>query len=421
MNIYVSEHRASGGNEKTEELRRLFAGVRETEPVMWECPRQNPFPEDRRIRAVRFRGLPAGGRDTEVFAYLGFPDTASEQTPAPGMVLVHGGGGHAYAEWVRHWVDHGYAAISFDGFGQRYKGPDHTYDADLEFWEPDPAAAPPMDCFCSAGKPFAEQGYTYYVADILLANNALRADARVRKDRIGLTGISWGGFASGTAICYDDRFAFAAPVYGCGFQNICGTRWGECFRGPGVSDVWDAGLLLGEVRTPIHWFNGDGDPFFDANTVTACAAASVNGAATLIPGFTHGQTEGSLLPEIVRFAGEHTGLSEGNIRITALRAEAEGAALSFVLPKDAAEPEVFVYYKTEDLVYEDKTLREPWTRLRADVYGGTARVAIPAQAETFYFSVQARAGDAPRLQTLHASTGVFHRKTWYAANPTEKR
>ena len=48
-------------------------------------------------------------------------------------------------------------------------------------------------------------------------------------------------------------------------------------------------------------------------------------------------------------------------------------------------------------------------------------VAIPAQAETFYFSVQARAGDAPRLQTLHASTGVFHRKTWDAANPTEKR
>jgi hypothetical protein len=33
------------------------------------------------------------------------------------MVLVHGGGGTAFAEWVRLWVGRGYAAIAMDPCG----------------------------------------------------------------------------------------------------------------------------------------------------------------------------------------------------------------------------------------------------------------------------------------------------------------
>ena len=29
----------------------------------------------------------------------------------PGMVLVHGGGGTAFASWVKRWNDRGYAAM----------------------------------------------------------------------------------------------------------------------------------------------------------------------------------------------------------------------------------------------------------------------------------------------------------------------
>ena len=416
--LYHSPHVSPGGNEKTGELSALFAKVRAAEPNVLACPRQDPFPGDGRVRAIRFSGLSFQGKENPVFAYIGFPKGASAEHPVPGMVLVHGGGGHAYAEWVQYWVDHGFAAISFDGFGQRYVGADHTYDASLDFWKPDPASLVPMDGFASAGKPFPEQGFTYYVADVLLAHNLLRADPRVRKEQIGLTGISWGGVAASVAVCYDDRFAFAAPVYCSSFMDVSQTPWGAPFRGEGITDVWDAKLLLGGVTMPFHVFNSDCDPFSDANASTACAAAAEHGALTLLHGFTHGQIEGSAIPELLRFAETQVGRGERNIRITALFARGDGAAMRFVLPEDVRCAEACAYYKTEDLCYDGKYLRENWTRAPGDAAGGEAWAQIPEGARLFYFSVEGR---DPQGQTLRATTGVFSRETWETAEKAGER
>ena len=410
-NLYVSEHRSPGGNAKTEELRALFDGVKAMAPRVWACPAQDPFPDDPRVRAIRFTGLPEGERETQVFAYIGFPATASAASPVPGMVLVHGGAGHAYAEWVQYWIDHGFAAVSFDGFGQSYTGADHTYDASMDFWKPDPVSQPLMDGFASVGKPFAEQGYTYYVADVLLANTILRSDPRVDKERIGLTGISWGGLATSTAVCYDDRFAFAAPVYCCGFLDASHTVWGAGFAGEGITDVWDAKLLLDRVAMPIRFFNSDCDPFTDVNATTACAANAPNGSLTLLHGFTHGQIEGSAIPELLRFAQEQTGQGQRNIRIDALTAEGDGASLAFSLPDDVPEAVACVYYKTEGLIYEDKYLREAWRCISAEAANGKARLRIPPEAVVFYFSIEGAPEDDAG-QTLHATTGVFSRDAW---------
>ena len=95
--LYVSEFRSPGGNEKTEELKALFGRVRETAPAVRFCPARDPFPADERIKAIRFSGLSNGEKENSVFAYIGFPENASEAAPVPGMVLVHGGGGHARA------------------------------------------------------------------------------------------------------------------------------------------------------------------------------------------------------------------------------------------------------------------------------------------------------------------------------------
>ena len=410
-NLYVSAHRSPGGNEKTEELKALFDGVKATSPRVRACPAQDPFPDDPRVRAIRFTGLPEGGRETQVFAYIGFPENADPSSPVPGMVLVHGGAGHAYAEWVQYWVNHGFAAVSFDGFGQSYTGADHTYDASIDFWQYDPASQPPMDGFASAGKPFAEQGFTYYVADVLLANTILRSDPRVDHNRIGLTGISWGGLASSAALCYDDRFAFAAPVYCSGFQDVSRTVWGAGFAGAGITDVWDAKLLLDRVAMPVCFFNSDCDPFTDANATTACAANAPNGSLTILHGFTHGQIEGAAIPELLRFAQEQTGQGMRNIRIDALCSDGDGAALAFSLPADVPSAEARVYYKTEGLVYEDKYLREPWRCITADASGGKARLPVPPEAAVFYFSIEGEPADAPG-QPIHATTGVFSRETW---------
>ena len=54
--------------------------------------------------------LPWQGKPTKVFAWLGLPKNRAGKVP--GVVLVHGGGGTAFKEWVQKWNDHGFAAIS---------------------------------------------------------------------------------------------------------------------------------------------------------------------------------------------------------------------------------------------------------------------------------------------------------------------
>ena len=68
------------------------------------------------VRSILFSNEPYLGQPTEVFAYLGVPDSAD--APVPGMVCVHGGGGKAFKNWVEMWVERGYAAISMDFSGR---------------------------------------------------------------------------------------------------------------------------------------------------------------------------------------------------------------------------------------------------------------------------------------------------------------
>ena len=65
------------------------------------------------VRALYFDSVHWKGKPTRVFAYYGAP--AGIKLPA--MVLIHGGGGTAFAEWVRLWNKRGYAAIAIDTRG----------------------------------------------------------------------------------------------------------------------------------------------------------------------------------------------------------------------------------------------------------------------------------------------------------------
>ena len=69
------------------------------------------------VKQLFYSGPAWRGRPTRVFACCGVPEGASPENPVPGVVLIHGGGATALADWVALWNRRGYAAISMDTCG----------------------------------------------------------------------------------------------------------------------------------------------------------------------------------------------------------------------------------------------------------------------------------------------------------------
>lgn len=182
-------------------------------------PRYSFLAEEGGIKAVLYEGEPYQGKPTQVFAYVGIPETAGSSVP--GIVLVHGGGGTAFREWVQLWVERGYAAISMDLSG---RGPDGQR---LLNGGPEQGENEKFDL--TSGW---QESWTYHsVAAIMRAHSLLRAERNVDRMHIAVTGISWGGYLTCIVAGVDQRFACAIPVYGCGFlQDNSAEAWMKAFK-----------------------------------------------------------------------------------------------------------------------------------------------------------------------------------------------
>jgi dienelactone hydrolase len=193
-----------------------MAGASERPKIPWDLHRlsmplrvHDAFPPSTSdIRAVFFDGLPWKGKPTRVFAYIGVPSHQPAEK-VPGIVLVHGGLGTAFPDGVRLWMSRGYAAISMDTCGCVSVG---------GLPQRDDMGGPPGWGGFDQIEWATEDQWTYHtVADVILANSLLRTQPSVDPDRIGVTGISWGGFLTCIVAGLDDRLCFAVPVYGCGY------------------------------------------------------------------------------------------------------------------------------------------------------------------------------------------------------------
>src|SRR5262249_55463954 len=146
------------------------------------------------------------GKPTRVFAYLARPEKVEGKRPA--MVLVHGGGGSAFKEWAELWAQRGYVALAMDLAGQ---GADHKRLAD---------GGPAQDDDTKFGDVPLREAWPYHaVADVLRGVALVAALPEVDAERLGITGISWGGYLTCLVAGLDDRLKVAVPVYGCGFLD----------------------------------------------------------------------------------------------------------------------------------------------------------------------------------------------------------
>jgi dienelactone hydrolase len=241
------------------------AAAAEAPPKVWDLealsrpPAVHPAPgfEKTGLRALFYDGLPWKGKPTRAFAWYGAPAGAAA-SKVPAMVLVHGGGGTAFEDWVRLWVSRGYAAIAMDTCGCT-PGGDHGKRPRHDLGGP-----PGWGGFDAAGGPI-EDAWTYHaVADVVLAHSLIRSFPEVDRDRTGVTGISWGGYLTCIAAGVDPRFKLAVPVYGCGFLGEDSCWLGEFEKlGPERArkwiDLWDPSVWLPRAAMPMLWVTGTND------------------------------------------------------------------------------------------------------------------------------------------------------------------
>ena len=234
--------------------------------VLGQAPKVSPaegFTADG-CKAIFYEGRPFEGNPTRVFAWLGLPKMEPGKK-VPGIVLVHGGGGTAFDAWVRLWTSRGYAAIAMDTCGCVPKG---TYGN----WNRDAMGGPPgWGGFGQIDDPREDQWTYHAVADAILANSLLRSLPEVDPNRIGLTGISWGGYLTCIIAGADNRFRFAAPVYGCGFTTEMSFAGSVLALGKERGDRWmrwwDPSSYLGNAKMPMLWVTGSNDFAYTFNAL----------------------------------------------------------------------------------------------------------------------------------------------------------
>ncbi len=235
--------------------------ISEGAPQTWECPHL----VEPGLQALFFESVPFKGKPTRVFAWLGLPEGAKADKPVPGVVLVHGGGGTAFARWVRWWNQRGYAAIAMDTCGAMpiaetgmlgsADWPRHSYSGPYGWGSWEQGDWEPQDQWC------------YHApAAVIKAHSLLASLPEVDAGRIGLTGISWGGYLTCMVSGLDPRFKAAAPVYGCGYVSDEST-WTEDGSFDKLSDAqtafwrdnFDPARVLHRANLPMLWLNGTND------------------------------------------------------------------------------------------------------------------------------------------------------------------
>jgi dienelactone hydrolase len=254
----------------------ITRSARLPEHVPWDLARLSESPEfewvdgESPVRSLLFAGERYGGQPTRVFAYYATPATvlenaASDASPWPAVVLVHGGGGTAFREWVELWARRGYAAIAMDLAGYRPIEGQNPHQREhrerLSDGGPDQGDE---EKFGRIDEPIDRQWPYHAVANVLRAHSLVRSFPEVDATRTAVTGISWGGYLTCIVAGLDNRFSAAVPVYGCGYLHD-NSAWLDRFARMDPEqrerwiELWDPSRYLPAVTMPVLFVNGTND------------------------------------------------------------------------------------------------------------------------------------------------------------------
>ena len=354
-----------------------------------KAPRFEWLESEGPVRSLLYSGPPFRGRPTRVFAYWATPATLdtekSDSGPFPTVVLAHGGGGTAFAQWVELWARRGYAAIAMDLAGQ---------DADRRRL---PDGGPlQTDTVKFDVERDSRDAWTYHaVADIILAHSLVRSFDDVDAERTALTGISWGGYLTCIVAGLDGRFRAAVPVYGCGFF-LWNSFWMPRFQAMSPPErthwdgLWDPRHYIGQTGTPVFFISGTNDfAFWLRSWARTCDRVLGARNLRMTVRMPHDHHSGWAPREIGRFIDHHLLGAPALPRVGRPWIEAGRARAEVVSVSDIER--AHLAYTTDSF---PSPLRRWSTQVASTVDGRLLAPAPPAEARVWFLAVEDALGSS---------------------------
>ncbi|GEM_PF-2649930 len=152
-------------------------------------------------------------------AYLAIPDGTD---PKPGLLHLHGGAQRAEKQIALTWAEKGYVTLCIDwSVCANVQNAVHA-----TVW---PEGMPTMQ---GRSLPLEQCSVPHIVRSARRGLDLLCETPGVDADRLGMVGISWGGFMTWLVNGTDKRLRCAVPVYGCGFPcpDESERHWFEAFH-----------------------------------------------------------------------------------------------------------------------------------------------------------------------------------------------
>jgi cephalosporin-C deacetylase-like acetyl esterase len=326
------------------------------------------------------------GKKVQVFAYYSAPKGEAPEGGWPAMVHAHGGGGTAYAQWVKYFNKQGYAAISID-----LEGHIPTKRAKKSYL-PSPNPGPSRSgVFNDYEKPIEEQWYYHAISQVILAHTLIASFPEVNADKIGISGASWGGTITSTVMGVDNRWAWAVPVYGAGYLSETDGNQGRQIQKAEdkiafVNTYYDGSAYFDRVDFPVLFINGTNDYNF-AMPCTQRSAQHVKGNLRFSLRFGHSNLAVLRLDELYTFANQvvYGGDALGKPSFSV------DSVASVSCTAEAGISSAELLYTLNDGLWHDRK----WIAIPATISGNSLIATLPHGTTTFYFT----ATDARGLMT----------------------
>jgi len=336
---------------------------------------------------VMFHSEKDGDKDVEIFALFSYPKGAKR---LPAYVWNQGGLGQATTHWTEYGAKRGYAVlcIDFPMPGYRSTG-GYPIVSGLELGD-DPRKTP-----------------IYHGAVALLkAVSYLESRPEVDKSRIGMAGMSWGGFYTTLMAGLDQRIRVGSSMFGTGNLQLGNIWWDgqgwDTKRDAAFRERWsrtlDPASRLRRRLVPMGWFATTNDWFYwmPALMQTYAMTPGVK-HLSLMPNWDHA-FPGSFVTQTFAFLDVHLKGAPAFNRVTPVNVVKRGEDLvaewKFSGPRKVTSADLILSYGEAG----NWTSRY-WKTLPARIQGQTCTAMLPASSLPYYIGGTIYNADGFRTST----------------------